>query len=135
MKWRFSHVMSHLKSIRKLAKECSLFTGSNGCTLCPNERDECVYYWQSDKLYYRCKYFETHVLPSNPFLERQYFNEITGEQIVDKNISHCDMCGNSFKRNSNRQQYCSSCKGEAEREAKKKRDAKYRENKRRFREN
>lgn len=127
--------MSCLKQVKKLAKQCALFQGSNGCTLCPNENPQCVYYWQSEFLYYRCKYFETHVLPEDPALEQAYYNEIHDESIEDKNLSECEMCGKSFQRNSNRQKYCSSCKERAEKEARRKRDAKYRESKRRIREN
>lgn len=125
--------MSCLKKVKKLAKDlCATFEGCDGCMLTPNDRDQCVYYWQSDRIYYRCRYFETHVLPSNPALEEAYYEEINVKQEDKKDVDYCEMCGKSYKKNSNRQKYCGTCKERAEKEARRKRDAKYRETKRRY---
>lgn len=126
--------MSCSKKVRKLAKNfCATFEDTDGCMLTPLNRPDCVYF-RHDQLKYRCKYFESHVLPSDPKLEAEYHEEVNSKKEVEKNIGGCEMCGKSYKKTSNRQKYCPSCKDRAETESRRKRDAKYRETKRLFRE-
>jgi hypothetical protein len=112
-------------AIKRLARNCCAnFTGNNECLLEPNGQPRCTYYredtgFPADDL--RCFTFERSVLPSDPALESRYWNKPTD------NNAKCASCGSEYVKRSNRQKYCDKCKTQAETDARRKRDARYRD--------
>lgn len=121
--------MSCVNKVRKLARTlCASFEGPDGCIGTPLSRPDCVYF-RHDLIKYRCKYFESHVLPSDPALKFEYHSQIENQKAPEppKNIAHCESCDKSFKRTSNRQKYCPPCGEEAQKEATRKRVKRHQE--------
>jgi hypothetical protein len=96
------------KTIKTLIKdECANYysTWSEGYNYCCSKDDFCVLFQDEPE---RCRYFEKHVLPTDPVLENAYKQayEIDGLNT----FAQCIKCGRNFIPNSNRQKYCPECK-------------------------
>lgn len=121
------------RRLQALARQsCAAFVGTNGCRYAPNGQPRCVWFRDDPQARpfieagtMQCQYFEWYVLPANPALEARYWNR-------EDNSTKCARCRQPFVKKSNRQKYCSSCRSEAERMARRRRDAEYRARKRRF---
>jgi hypothetical protein len=121
--------MKNINKIKKLVKqECSCYFQENN--YCCKHDKTCMFFWDSDVIFdknnfehYKCKYFETSVLPLDAQLELEYKQE---NHIDFKDLKKCDRCEKPFKPNSNRQKYCDYCKDFMIREKARKYDQKKR---------
>lgn len=77
--------------------QCLLQTFESGSRICP------LFF----SLNSRCKYAETSVLPGDGQIQALYECEKQGAEIV---LHTCERCKKPYKRKSNRQKYCPSCK-------------------------
>lgn len=118
------------KKTRKLARDSCASYVDGGCVFEPLGRISCVYERNYDKLAYRCGYFETSVLPSDKLLESRYHDEVVNGDSNNE-VIRCESCGKGYERTSNRQKYCVACRSEVQRDQRRKRDADYRDRKRR----
>jgi hypothetical protein len=92
----------------------------DGCLIEPDGLLTCRYFRDNSKGA-RCRYFETSVLPADCGLEARYYGN------ADKDSASCAMCRKPYVKTSNRQRYCTDCRDRAQTDAKRKRDARYRE--------
>lgn len=106
------------KRIQSLVRQhCAAFVGENGCRYCPNGQERCNFYRDDEQARpyieagtMQCGYFERHVLPIDPALEKAYWStdELRGH--------NCKACGVPIVKRSNRQQFCGECAAERKRE-------------------
>jgi hypothetical protein len=123
--------MSVKSDVAKLAKkECANHYGKDRCLL---TGEQCVFF--NNLANQTCKYAQESLLPGVPALEQAYYDSFRKTKTERKDIANCDICGNSFRKASNRQRFCHACREQAETEARRKRDSRYREAKRRIRKN
>lgn len=108
-----------LRPIRRLVrKQCSLLHNSSKCYACPSDQSYCSFFREDGKYpeylaegKVRCKYFEAHVLPTDPKLELTYMGKHPNGKDGQA-VGVCQQCNKSFTRQSNRQLYCMSCRDE-----------------------
>ena len=96
--------------IKRLARSCASFTGSNGCLLEPNGQPRCSFHREDAQAApfikdgtMRCLYFEKSVLPADPALEARYFNREEVDTVK------CERCGTPIVKKSNATKYCAKC--------------------------
>ncbi len=104
------------KTIQRYAHDhCATFNGENGCHIEPGGDPRCLYF--NNCANQRCKYFETHVLPSDQVLAASYFASFgIKTQHTDGAIDRCERCSTKYLRKSNRQKYCTDCREAKRRE-------------------
>ncbi|MBC2578747.1 hypothetical protein [Clostridium sp. DJ247] len=102
-------------------KECACYFTEQGSIshYCCNVDRVCLFFEKEEKE--RCKYFEDCVLNLNADLERGYNAEIDiisikAEEEKPKPRIKCKRCGKNIEANSNRQEYCESCRKYIKRE-------------------
>lgn len=108
------------REIRRLVGHCANYDSEYGCL--PLDYGGCYMLdkWWTGSL---CRYFESHVLPENPVLERA----LKGEPPQD--TKPCAVCGRRFPV-AGRRAYCSDkCREVGQKAADAKRAKKYRRNK------
>lgn len=96
----------------------------NNCANYIKSTNECALYGKckipiyfaslSTTEHYRCNYFESSVLPSEPTLLDEYKRRYNEQSNV--NIKYCQSCQKGYTPNSNNQKYCKPCADNRRRE-------------------
>lgn len=97
------------RKIMRLARtKCASYI-DGACAFEPFGFRSCVYERNENKLAYRCPYFESSVLPSDPVLEQAYKQKSEGKGTRN-NLGDCTKCHVIYVKRSNRQKYCDHCR-------------------------
>lgn len=106
--------MKNINKIKRLIKNQCACHIAELCSIphyCCYRDGVCIYFGELEELP-RCKYFEEGVLPVDSDLEYEYRDERRMDMLQAKKAKpkvKCELCGNIFEANSNRQKCCEKC--------------------------
>jgi hypothetical protein len=112
-----------------IKRNCATHSHDDKCLLETAPHDStCVYFRKEDDG--QCAYFENMVLPGGYDLYLRYWMALGNNEKPSGHF--CERCNERYERTSNRQRFCVKCGAEVKKENRRRRDAKYRDRKRRL---
>lgn len=118
-------VRALLKRVHRHARDnCALHTGNDGCLATRHRK--CVLSFDCDRVCGNvCPYFMRSVLPVDEQLFHDYIEHFPDDYPLKPDAKSlpdvCERCGGRYKKASNRQKYCASCRVQVRKEQAKRR--------------